>query len=745
MGLDIGGAETHVLELSRALSACGEEVTVASNGGVYVAELEKSGIRHVKLPLHTKNPISVLHSYIGLFRLIKREKFDIVHAHARIPAFICGLLQKRLHFRLVCSAHWVFEVNAVWRRIACWGDRTIAVSEDIKQYVIDNYGVFSDNVSTTINGVDMKKFSKDTDCSELEAELSLPRERQTVVYVSRMDSDRSLAARQLCAVAARLKARFPLLQIVIAGDGDDFAEVKALADKANGTAGENFVRLIGARTDINRVIALGDVFVGVSRAALEAMSASKPVIIAGNEGYIGLLDENNLSIASATNFCCRGCPETTDERLFRDISVLLSLDRRELEAIGESNRSIIERDYSATRMARDCLEVYRSLAPYDSRKYSDILFSGYYGFGNMGDDSLLLSIISCLKKVYPDVRITAFTRKPKEMRAKYGVKCVNRFNPFELSREMRHASLLISGGGSLFQNNTSAKSLAYYINIIRMAKRHGLKVMVYANGIGPLYGERSRRAVKNVLGTVDAISLREPSSLELLRQIGVPETMGITVSADPALTLKPASPERTAYILEKNGISDVGNCFAVSLREWQSLRTSDGGRDSDAFSLEMATAVAEISRRFGKTPVFIPVQRASDREMCLEVMRRSEELGGAKAFILEGLSASEVIALLGKMSFALGMRLHMLIYATAAGVPAVGISYDPKVKAFLEYAGQVACFDANGVTASELIGASEKLLCERGEICARVSARAKELAALAEKDARQALELAGKC
>ena len=78
MGLEIGGAETHVVELSKELRARGYDIVVASSGGVYERELEKSGIRHVTLPLHTKSPSALIKSYKGLERLISREKFDIV-------------------------------------------------------------------------------------------------------------------------------------------------------------------------------------------------------------------------------------------------------------------------------------------------------------------------------------------------------------------------------------------------------------------------------------------------------------------------------------------------------------------------------------------------------------------------------------------------------------------------------------------------------------------------------------------
>ena len=96
MAMNIGGAETHILELTKELSLRGHDVTVASFGGVYADELQKLGVRCVSLPLHTKNPAHVMKSYYGLKKLLREEKFDIVHAHARIPGFIVGLLNDSL-------------------------------------------------------------------------------------------------------------------------------------------------------------------------------------------------------------------------------------------------------------------------------------------------------------------------------------------------------------------------------------------------------------------------------------------------------------------------------------------------------------------------------------------------------------------------------------------------------------------------------------------------------------------------
>lgn len=749
MSLDIGGAETHVLELSKALSDMGVDVTVASNGGVYAEELKSYGIRHVLLPLHSKNPLHVAKSYFGLKRLIKSEKFDIVHSHARIPAYICGILQKKLHFRFVCSAHAHFKVNSILRAVSDWGERTITISDDIKQYLIDEYSLSPDNIFTTINGIDMSRFSENAesvrDCTVFSDSLGLRHDSLRIVFVSRMDADCSMVAEQLVSIMPQLCEKHSNLELILVGGGSEYKRIKALCKDTNLRIGKPMLHAVGGQTNVEKFIALGDIFVGVSRAALEAMSASKPVILAGNEGYLGIFSKENQEIAISTNFCCRGCELPNEENLKSEIEALLSLPKSKLYDMGKYNRALIEEKYSSRRMAEDCLNVYHSLAPYDYKKYGDILLSGYYGFGNMGDDSLLLSIIKNLKEINPTLRVTALTKNPVRVTRKYGVKCVNRFNLFAVSREMKHAKLLISGGGSLLQNNTSTKSLEYYILIMKMAKRRGLPVMVYANGIGPIYGDYSRTKVKNVLDTVDYISLREPSSFELLESIGVKATVGdkISISADPALSLEPASESRKNYILDKFGINiSQKRYFAVSLREWSSLRTSEGARSISDFEDEIASALAEIYNKFNIIPIFVPVQKDYDEEICRKICEKTNALCRCGKICLSDLSASELIAILRDMVFVIGMRLHVLIYASAAGTPTIGLSYDPKVDAFLEYISQPKALNANTVTKDDILSSATKVLQYSDELCPKILKRASELRELAKQDAKKAAELA---
>ena len=204
MGLDIGGAETHITELAKELTRRGHRVVIASNGGVYEAEIAAAGIKHYKVPLDRRRPIPMLKSLFLLNRILSKEKPDIVHAHARIPGFLLGILRKFRKFTFVATAHWVFETGGALGFLTNWGEKTVAVSEDIKTYLMDNYSVPEENIFVTINGIDTEKFSPEADGSRVRREFSIPEGATVISHVSRLDESRALAARTLIAAAEEL-------------------------------------------------------------------------------------------------------------------------------------------------------------------------------------------------------------------------------------------------------------------------------------------------------------------------------------------------------------------------------------------------------------------------------------------------------------------------------------------------------------------------------------------------------------
>lgn len=750
MQLDIGGAETHIVELSKALSKMGVEVFVASNGGAYVAELEEAGIHHFEVPMNRKNLTAIHRSYTALKKIILENKIDVVHAHARIPGFLCGLLQRKYRFRFVTTAHWVFSTRFPFNLLTKWGSRSLAVSDDIKKYLIENYGCKAENIRVTINGVDTEKFSDSIDYSDIAKEFGFGEDKTRIVYVSRMDIDRSLAAHRLIEATEDLVKEIPNLEVVVVGGGNDYDAICNEAQQVNQKLGSRVVITTGGRTDINKFAASGDVFVGVSRAALEAMACKKPAIIAGNEGYIGIFDEDKLQVSIDTNFCCRGCGDTTTEKLRDDLLYLLKAENADLrKCLGEYSLETVKKYYSVETMARDALKMYASvvmdepinevsdslddiekyLVCGNSRRDVDVTISGYYGFHNSGDDSILTAIISELRAACPNISITVLSKRPVETAKVYNVDAVDRFDLFTIWRLFRRTRLLISGGGSLIQDVTSSKSLYYYLSVIRFAKLCGAKVMLYANGIGPVTKKRNIKHIKNTLRRVDYITLRENSSREELERIMAGD-VPCRVTADPVFTLRPASRETVDKAIERGRLEKNDRFFVVSLRDWGQLDAH--------FENKICEFCDWVYRKYQIKPFVVPMQSKFDKAISEDI---EERLSVPHGIFRHSYPPEILMGIIGRAEFVLGMRLHTIIYAVKMGVPGIALDYDPKVAAVMKSVGLKYSEKVEDVHVSKLCGYVDELMENRAEICDKMRQNSENFKVLAKENTDIAVEL----
>ena len=318
----------------------------------------------------------------------------------------------------------------------------------------------------------------------------------------------------------------------MAAGGIEFAELQAKAEEMNRRLGRNCLVLTGPRTDIPEIMAVSDLFVGVSRAALEAMAAGKAVVLSGAQGHTGLFVPEKLNKAVDTNFCCRTDPVAEKEQMLREILEAMSLSAEKREELGLYGRDVVIRLYSVERMMEDALEIYGQVR----RRRHHVVMSGYYGFSNAGDDAILDSISNSIAGVSDDVAITVLSNDPALTKQQYGLDAVSRFHVLEVLSALRRSDVLLSGGGSLLQDTTSTRSILYYLTVMNTARLLGKPVMLYANGIGPVRKEGNRRRTKNAVEKAAVVTLRDNGSARERRQMGVKRT-DLHVTADPVLRL----------------------------------------------------------------------------------------------------------------------------------------------------------------------------------------------------------------
>ena len=679
MGLDIGGAETHIVELAKELKDEGHDLAIVSNGGVYVPEITAAGIRHYQAPLHRRRVRDMRKARAILSRVLREERPDVVHAHARIPAFLCGLLRRRRRFAFVTSCHGVYEVSGALKLLSNWGEHTLAVSEDIRDYLMEQYSLPEGQITLTINGIDTEKFSPAVSGEEVRRELGLGN-APVVGHVSRLDQAASYTARQLIALAPRLAQRVPGVRVLIIGGGDVYSELAAQAKRVNQSIGQECLILTGPRTDVNRIIAACGLFVGVSRAALEAMAACKPVVLSGAQGHTGLFTPQLLDKAVDTNFCCRTDPLAAEDQLLEELLAALALPPERRAELGAFGRQTVRELYSVSHMAQDCLSVYEKVR----RKRYRVVMSGYYGFANAGDDAILESIQQAIQAVSDDVSVTVLSNDPELTQKQYGLEAIPRFRVLRVFSALRRSDALLSGGGSLLQDTTSTRSLLYYLSVIRCAQWLHKPVMLYANGVGPVRKPINRRRVKKVVERATLVTLRDHSSARELAEMGIGRSVQVT--ADPVFHLEPAGEERSRALCAGAGLPEGVPFTAVSVRDWAS---------AGEFYPRLARLCDHLRRAHGLEVVFLLMQPERDRATTAKVRELMEE----PAYVLDAsCTPREMMAVLGQARLCLAMRLHTLIFAARMAVPAMGLVYDPKVASYLEEldlpaAGQVEAFD----------------------------------------------------
>lgn len=356
-----------------------------------------------------------------------------------------------------------------------------------------------------------------------------------------------------------------------------------------------------------------------------------------------------------------------------------------------------------------------------------IVISGYYGSKNGGDEAMLAAMLEVLREEIPDLSVTVISIDPEYTKRRHNVDAVERPDIWAIIKKIRAADLLISGGGSLLQNVTSGRSLYYYLAIIFFALLFGRKVMLYAQGIGPIRGVLAHKLMNLILNRVDLITVRDRGSLEELSRLKInrPE---IFCTADPVLAIKPVPLDLGEKILARHSTTRTGKFIGVAIRHWL---------DWEYFRHELASALDRLSEETAAQIIFLPMKFPED----INAAQSTAALMKSPVTVLdEEFTTQEILSLVGCMDVLIGVRLHALIFAGVMGVPMLGISYDPKIGRFLNSIGEQPLGNLRDVSAQKIFDAT--LMKLSADKISRDDTLQQKLGKLARQNAKLAAELA---
>ena len=357
----------------------------------------------------------------------------------------------------------------------------------------------------------------------------------------------------------------------------------------------------------------------------------------------------------------------------------------------------------------------------------NIVVSGYYGSKNGGDEAMLAAMIEVLSDLDPKLNITVISANPEDTKKRHGVEAISWLGLPGIFRALRRADLLISGGGSLLQNVTSGRSLYYYMGIIFLAHLLGTPVMLYAQGIGPIYGGLARRVMSWLGNHVNVITVRDHGSLKELESLNI-RSPHIECTADPVLAINPVDRSIGRKILKRYHADDGRPMVGISVREWKGWQH---------YKEALAGTADAIVREFGARVVFLPMQHPEDMRAAESIAAMARE----ECTVLgDEYATGELLSLVGCMDLMISIRLHALIFAGVMGVPMIGVSYDPKIERFMDSIGDAIVGHWEDVTVEQLMAEVRRKWNDKAAFREQNAALLAELREKAIRNARLALD-----
>jgi len=299
--LNKGGITSYLFSLATGLKAKGHAVIIASSGGQSQEEFVKSGIKCIFIPIYTKKEISpsVLFSYLALRRFLSEEKIDVIHAHTRVTQVLAVSLSRKFRIPLVTTCHGFFKSRWHRRVFPCWGDKTIAISSQVKNHLINDFKVKREDVYLIHNGINPDKFKRHSleEIEELKKEASLPKNCIIVGSVARFSTVKGL---EYFIKALPLVAReYNNAMFLLVGYG---AEETSLKQIAKDLKIEDKIVFFNPIKDSYKYLPVMDIFVmpsiqeGLGLSILEAQAQGIPVIASRVGGIPDIIEDNVTGI-----------------------------------------------------------------------------------------------------------------------------------------------------------------------------------------------------------------------------------------------------------------------------------------------------------------------------------------------------------------------------------------------------------------------------------------------------------------
>jgi glycosyltransferase involved in cell wall biosynthesis len=162
-----GGAEQGCFDVAVGLTKIGATPIILCQAPVAgtssrIPDLQRAGVQVLHLPVKSKNPFTLYTNIKKIEKIIKDHKVDLLHVRSRAPAWSCLAACRNLNIPFVTTCHAPYKITSALKKkynsIMSKGERVIAISDYVADYLRDEYAVGADRLRVIPRGVDVQKF-----------------------------------------------------------------------------------------------------------------------------------------------------------------------------------------------------------------------------------------------------------------------------------------------------------------------------------------------------------------------------------------------------------------------------------------------------------------------------------------------------------------------------------------------------------------------------------------------------------
>ena len=369
--MEMGGAEVGTLDISSYMKKKGWNVIVTSSGGSLVEKLNFRKIKHIKLPLNSKNPLIIFFNIFTLAWIIKKYKVKIVHVRSRAPAwsayYACSMFRG---VKLVSTVHGAYNNQNIFKKIynsiMLKSIKIIAVSKYIKNYLLKNYNFTKkkeEKIVVIPRGVDQKKFNPQNVDSRrlfsLSKQWELPDGIPIILFPSRIApfKGHKTLLKAIAILKKDLKIKFICLMVGLSkGHSNYETEINSFIEENDLS---DYIKFFGPCPDMPAAYKISDIVVspadkpeGFGRIIIESQSMERPVIASAHGGSLELVKNNyNGLLFKPSN----------EQDLADKLKYLLCLSKEEKKKIIKKASALVSEKYNIDKMCDLNFKLYNSI------------------------------------------------------------------------------------------------------------------------------------------------------------------------------------------------------------------------------------------------------------------------------------------------------------------------------------------------------------------------------------------------